>query len=152
MTDDALGDDDVTALVARLRRRQVSPGELRAAVAARLVAVDPTLRGLGLDRADESTHHDVLLSPVLAHRTPPLGWLHPAVPFDELAERLVRYVGFAPLQNVACAPVIAVPAGRHGALPVGVQLAGRPGDEATLVELAFELESAVRTANGVHAV
>lgn len=104
-----------------------------------------------LPYADEFTHHDVLLSPVLAHRTPPLGWLHPAVPFDELARRLVRYVGFTPLQNVAGAPATAVPAGRDGALPVGVQLAGRPGDEATLLGVAFELEDAGRPTNGVAA-
>ncbi|GAA4832472.1 amidase [Actinomycetospora corticicola] len=97
-----------------------------------------------LPYAEEFTHHDVLLSPVLAHRTPPLGWLNPAVPFDELAERLVRYVGFTPLQNVAGAPAIAVPAGWDGRLPVGVQIAGLPGDEATLLELAFELEAAER--------
>ncbi|MDL5159313.1 amidase [Actinomycetospora termitidis] len=90
----------------------------------------------------EFTHHDVLLSPVLAHRTPELGWLHPAVPFEELRERLVRYVGFTPLQNVAGAPAVAVPAGRDGrGLPVGVQLAGLPGDEARLLEVAYELEA-----------
>ena len=89
-----------------------------------------------------------LLSPVLAHLTPPLGWLHPAVPFEELAARLVRYVGFTPLQNVAGAPAVAVPAGRDGTLPVGVQLAGRSGDEATLLELAFELEGS----NGARAL
>ncbi|WP_433802629.1 amidase [Actinomycetospora sp. CA-084318] len=94
--------------------------------------------------AEEFTHHDVLLSPVLAHRTPRLGWLHPAVPFDELAQRLVRYVGFTPLQNVAGAPAVAVPAGRAGTLPVGVQLAGRRGDERTLLEVAFELEAAAQ--------
>ncbi|MEJ2866698.1 amidase [Actinomycetospora sp. OC33-EN08] len=91
----------------------------------------------------EFIHQDVLLSPVLAHRTPPLGWLHPAVPFDDLRERLVRYVGFTPLQNVAGAPAVSVPAGRDGrGLPIGVQLAGLPGDEGVLLGLAGELEAA----------
>ncbi|MFC5061162.1 amidase [Actinomycetospora atypica] len=99
------------------------------------------LRAVGATYADEFVHHDVLLSPVLAHRTPRLGHLHPAVPFDELRERLVRYVGFTPLQNVAGAPAIAVPAGvdAHG-LPVGVHLAAARGDERTLLELAYALE------------
>ncbi|HEY2225548.1 amidase [Actinomycetospora sp.] len=90
----------------------------------------------------EFVHHDVLLSPVLAHRTPRLGWLHPAVPFDELRERLVNYVGFTPLQNVAGTPAIAVPAARGGdGLPIGVQLASARGDERTLIELAYLLEA-----------
>ncbi len=91
---------------------------------------------------DEFVHHDVLLSPVLAHRTPELGWLHPAVPFDELRDRLVNYVGFTPLQNVAGAPAMAVPGGRTAdGMPIGVQLAGATGDERTLIELAYLLEA-----------
>ena len=90
----------------------------------------------------EFVHHDVLLSPVLAHRTPELGWLHPTVPFDELRQRLVNYVGFTPLQNVAGAPAIALPGGRTAdGLPLGVQLAGAVGDERTLLELAYLLEA-----------
>ena len=90
----------------------------------------------------EFTHHDVLLSPVLAHRTPELGWLHPAVPFDELRDRLVNYVGFTPLQNVAGAPAVALPGGRTAdGLPIGVQLAGAVGDERRLLELAYLLEA-----------
>ena len=90
----------------------------------------------------EFVHHDVLLSPVLAHRTPELGRLHPTVPFDELRQRLVNYVGFTPLQNVAGAPAVALPGGRTAdGLPVGVQLAGAVGDERTLLELAYLLEA-----------
>ncbi len=100
------------------------------------------LKQVGKAYDDEFVHHDVLLSPVLAHRTPELGWLHPTVPFDELRERLVNYVGFTPLQNVAGAPAIALPGGRtQDGLPIGVQLAGAPGDERTLVELAYLLEA-----------
>ena len=71
---------------------------------------------------DEFVHHDVLLSPVLAHRTPELGWLHPTVPFDELRQRLVNYVGFTPLQNVA---------GRAGDRGAGRQDRGRDARSAS---------------------
>ncbi|MCD2197880.1 amidase [Actinomycetospora endophytica] len=100
------------------------------------------LRKIEAQYDDEFVHHDVLLSPTLAHRTPELGRLHPAVPFDELRERLIDYVGFTPLQNVAGAPAVSLPGGRStDGLPVGVQLAAAKGDERTLIELAYLLEA-----------
>lgn len=100
------------------------------------------LRRVGAEYDGEFVHHDVLLSPVLAHRTPQLGWLHPTVPFDELRERLVKYVGFTPQQNVAGAPAVSVPGGTTvDGLPIGVQLASAHGDERTLIELAYLLEA-----------
>lgn len=101
------------------------------------------LRRVARDYDDEFVHHDVLLTPVLAHRTPELGRLNPAVPFDELRDRLVRYVGFTPLQNVSGGPAISVPVGRTAdGLPIGVQLGAARGDERTLIELAYSLEAA----------
>jgi amidase len=55
--------------------------------------------------------HDLILSPVLAHTTPKLGQLSPAVPFPELLRRLTDYVAFTPLNNVAGAPVLSLPMG-----------------------------------------
>ncbi|QBJ96909.1 amidase [Rhodococcus sp. ABRD24] len=50
-------------------------------------------------------------------------------------------VGWA---NISGAPVVSTPAGRSAAtgLPFGVQIGGRPWDEATLVEIALELQRA----------
>ncbi len=45
---------------------------------------------------------------------------------------------------VAGYPSISVPAGFAGALPIGVSLVGRPGDETTLWQLAFSFEQATR--------
>ncbi|HEX4252140.1 MAG TPA: amidase [Pseudonocardia sp.] len=85
--------------------------------------------------------HEVVLAPVLAHTTPRLGTLSPRVPFDELLDRLVRYVAFTPLNNVAGSPAISLPTGATaGGLPIGVQLSASHGDERTLLELAFALE------------
>jgi amidase len=85
--------------------------------------------------------HDVVLSPVLAHSPPKLGYLSPNVPFDELLTRLQRYVAYTPLNNVAGTPAISLPAGATAeGVPVGVQLSGAYGDERTLLELAFALE------------
>lgn len=90
------------------------------------------------------TQFDVLLSPVLAHTTPKLGYISPQLPFDELFARIQNYVTFTPIQNIAGAPAISLPMGSttaHG-LPIGMQLSANLGDERTLLELAFELEEA----------
>ncbi|MBT3151471.1 amidase [Streptomyces sp. CHD11] len=86
---------------------------------------------------------DLILSPVLAHTTPPLGHLSPAVPYATLIERLVNYVSFTPVNNVVGTPSISVPAASAtpDGLPIGVMFSGRPGAERKLLELAFELEA-----------
>jgi amidase len=88
------------------------------------------------------SRHEVILSPVVAHTTPKLGVLSPRVPFDELIDRLINYVAFTPLNNVAGGPAISLPCGvvAETELPIGVQLSTAHGDERTLLELAFALE------------
>jgi amidase len=87
--------------------------------------------------------HDVVLSPVVARRTPTLGHLSPQVGFDTLLVRLVRHVEFTPLANVAGLPSIAVPGPLDaGGLPTSTMLTATWGDERTLLELTFELEQA----------
>ncbi|MFJ9388109.1 amidase [Nocardioides sp. NPDC101246] len=86
-------------------------------------------------------HHDVVLCPVVAGVTPPLGHLSPNVPFEELVDRLQRHVAFTPLQNITGAPAISLPmALSEEGLPIGVQLSAAYGDERTLLELAYALE------------
>lgn len=100
------------------------------------------LRRVRQDYATLFTRHDVLLSPVLAHVTPELGWLSPTVPFDQLLQRLLDYVAFTPLNNVAGSPAIALPVGSSArGLPIGVHLSVAHGDERTLLELAYALEA-----------
>ena len=86
---------------------------------------------------------DVLVSPVLGHAPPQIGYLGTDVPFDTHLIRLLRYASFTPLQNISGAPAISLPLGRSGhGLPIGVQFAAPLGAERTLLELAFELEVA----------
>ncbi|GGW86093.1 putative amidase AmiC [Streptomyces malachitofuscus] len=86
---------------------------------------------------------DLILSPVLAHTTPPLGHLSPTVPYETLIERLVSYVAFTPVNNIVGTPSLSVPATAttSDGLPIGVMFSARPGAERTLLELAFELEA-----------
>lgn len=87
--------------------------------------------------------YDAVLTPVLGHTTPEIGYLSPEQDFDQLFERLTRYVSFTPLANTTGAPAIALPMGQtDNNLPISVHLMGRHGGERTLLELAYALEEA----------
>ncbi|WP_254774274.1 amidase [Marinobacter sp. AC-23] len=100
------------------------------------------LRRARFDFANAMTDLDAVLTPTLGHTTPKLGHLNPSVPFDILFDRLTRYANFTPLANVTGAPALSLPmALTPENLPVSVQLMGKHGDERTLLQLAFALES-----------
>jgi amidase len=87
--------------------------------------------------------YDLVLSPVVATTTPRLGELSPAQDFEQLFERLTRFVAFTPLNNATGGPAIALPAAMsRGGLPIGVHLSAAHGAERTLLEVAYELEEA----------
>lgn len=96
------------------------------------------------DYARAMAGYDAVLTPVLGHTTPEIGYLSPTVDFDTLFDRLTRYVSFTPLANASGAPAMSLPAtlDQHN-LPVSIQLMGRHGGERTLLELAFALEEAM---------
>jgi amidase len=88
-------------------------------------------------------HHDVVLTPTLA--TPPwrLGHLSPILSRVELLNRTARSVGYTPIQNIAGCPAMSVPLHwSDEGLPIGTHFAAAPGAEATLLGLAYQLESA----------
>jgi amidase len=87
--------------------------------------------------------YDVVVSPVLATPPAPLGFVSPDVPTKDLVPRLLSYVGYTTLHNVAGAASMSLPLHwTADGLPVGVQVAARPGGERTLFELAYEVEAA----------
>jgi amidase len=101
------------------------------------------LKAMSAPYAQWLTDYDVILSPVLAKAPIELTWLDPTLPFDEVQERLLKYVLYTPLLNVVGAPAMSVPAG-FGAngLPVGAHFFTKVGAERTLFSLAYELERA----------
>jgi amidase len=85
---------------------------------------------------------DVVLTPGLAKLPVPIGWVfEPADPWEQF-ERGGEFTPFTPIVNVTGQPAAMVPFGIVDGLPVGVQLIGRPGDEATLFRLAAQIEQA----------
>jgi len=95
------------------------------------------------DYAASFNQYDVMLSPVLAHTTPEIGYLDPSQDFEVMMDKLTRYASFTPLNNASGGPAISLPMGHSkNNLPIGLQFAANHGDERTLLELAFELEEA----------
>lgn len=101
------------------------------------------LRRFAAEYAKPFQNYDVVLSPVLAHEPPPIGYLGPKVDPRTHLVRLLRYVSLTPLHNVAGAPAISLPlaTSRHG-VPIGIHVAADIGQERLLLELALELEEA----------
>jgi amidase len=89
------------------------------------------------------TQYDVTLTPTLATESPQIGHLTPIADYDELMDRLLDWVAFTPLQNANGDPAISLPLQQTASgLPLGMMFAAGAGQEATLIELAYELEEA----------
>ncbi len=83
---------------------------------------------------------DVLVSPVIAVPPPPIGWLSDP---DHGMERLTSIMQFTAQFNVSGQPAVSLPLHwSEPGLPVGVQFVGPIDDEALLIRLAAQLETA----------
>ncbi len=118
-------------------------------------ALGPTLQrlqanALAYDTWFPAHQFDVVLSPVLSSGPPLLGEIGPRVAFDTLVARLIEYVGYTPIHNLAGAPAMSVPLyWTPTGLPIGTMFAARAGNERTLFELAYELEAAAPWAHRI---
>lgn len=109
--------------------------------AARLPAAIVRLRRSRQDLDALLARVDVVASPTLGTLPPPIGWLDPRQPFEQLRARLGEFVPFTPAWNVTGAPAVSVPAWRSAeGLPIGVQLGAGHGGEDLLLGLAGQLE------------
>jgi amidase len=96
--------------------------------------------------------YDIWLSPTTARVAEPWGTYglsKPGVGWSNLIEELFQ----APVQytiphNIMGTPAISLPLGMHSTgLPIGIQIAGPPADEATVLQVARQLEQAMPWAN-----
>jgi amidase len=89
------------------------------------------------------TRYDVILSTVLAGPPPKLGYFDQNGDVETFVERVTSYLSVTPLHNATGTPAMSVPLHwTADGLPVGVHFAGRYGEEATLLQLAAQLETA----------
>jgi Asp-tRNA(Asn)/Glu-tRNA(Gln) amidotransferase A subunit family amidase len=129
--------DDVEAVTWAVYRRglEVSGVEYVEAIAAAHAAGRKLGQFLG--------RYDVILSTTLAGPPPLLGYFAQNGDVETFTERVKDYLSVTPLHNATGTPAMTVPLHwTADGLPVGVHFAGRYGEEATLLALAAELETA----------
>jgi amidase len=86
---------------------------------------------------------DVLITPVAGIVAPPVEW----APWDQTPEehhrRFANYANFAHPFNLSGQPAISLPLEwTEAGLPIGVQLVGRPLEDATILSLGMQFEEA----------
>ncbi|HZC50899.1 MAG TPA: amidase [Mycobacterium sp.] len=108
----------------------------------RLPAVIMRLRRMRRRSAEFFRSYDAVLTPTVADETPRVGYLAPT-DYQQLMQRLIDWVAFTPWQNVTGDPAISLPLAQTAdGMPAGMMLAAEMGQEALLLELAYELEEA----------
>jgi amidase len=118
------------------RGRALSARELSAALSA-LAAYERSL-------IKQLASFDAVLTPALAMTPRPIGWYDQEDGERNFAQQ-VQYTPFTSMLNVSGLPAIVLPVYQTAdGLPMGVQLIGRPGGEATLLALGAQLERRVR--------
>jgi amidase len=101
------------------------------------------LRGWARRVAAFWDEYDLVLTPTLAQPPPPVGALmDPDDPWGNF-DRAWRFTPFTQVANVTGLPAVSAPLHWSAeGLPIGVQLIGRPADEATLIRVSAQLEQA----------
>jgi amidase len=113
---------------------------LQGAPLRRAMAAEPA-RSAQINRIFDD--HDLLLTPTLPMTPWPLGrWEGRSIATTMLAAGEV--VGFTSVWNYTGQPAASLPAAlTDDGVPIGVQLVSRPGDEATILSVAAQLEAEI---------
>ena len=112
--------------------------------AADYVNATQTMHRLGRQMAAFHAGYDVLLTPGLGTLPPTLGWIDMMLEdVDEYWRRVFTFSPFTVWFNLTGQPALMLPLGRTAAgFPIAVQLAGRYGEEGTILSLGAQLEKA----------
>jgi amidase len=126
----------------RLEKRTKGMARMGAMVPARFVARTRAREAKVAERLNRLlSDHDVILTPGAARPAPPVRRYEGKGAFVTL-NGVAAWVPYFGPWNFTGQPAVSVPAGfTDDGLPRGVQLVGRPSDEATLVSLAAQIEA-----------
>lgn len=96
------------------------------------------------DQMFKSLKVDVMLTPTLAHTTPIIGHLGADVDFETQFKRMTNWACYTPYANASGGPAISLPMGEDQTtgLPIGMMFWANHGEDALLLELAYQLEEA----------
>ncbi len=101
------------------------------------------LRKMGNVSSATFEKYDIVMTPVLAHKTPKIGHFSPELTYDDVCKNAVEFATYTGLYNVTGEPAISLPMGLDSnGMPLGVQFAAPYGEDKRLIELAYELEEA----------
>ncbi len=116
---------------------------------AQYAAAMVTIHQVGRTLSSAFDRYDAVLLSTLGRLPQPLGTLDTnAADLSGYAETLYTFMPNTQPFNVSGSPAISLPLGTSvEGLPIGVQLAARGGDEATLIRLAAQIETAQPWAN-----
>lgn len=87
---------------------------------------------------------DLILTPTTAHIPPAIGYLSMSLPYEELFERIQQWACFTPYHNATGGPSISLPVQHYHEenVPMGMMLSANLGQEAILLDIAYQLEAA----------
>jgi amidase len=117
--------------------------EARELDALQLRAAQATLAAGARRVVTATLQYDAIVTPALAQPPVPIGTVHGSRMPEPLAalQDSDRFTPYTAIWNMTGQPAISLPLSiDDDALPLGVQLVGRPADEATLLALAASIE------------
>lgn len=87
---------------------------------------------------------DMILTPTTSHVPPAIGYLSMTLPYETLFERIQNWACFTPYHNATGGPSISVPIQHYEEedLPMGMLLSANHGQEAVLLDIAYQMEAA----------
>lgn len=110
----------------------------------RYAAVWQRMEGIVAAYLDRLNEIDIWMTPTFSTEIVRVGVFGPDRKWDDQRDHLVDYAGYCWIDNFAGSPSISLPMGfSDNGLPVGVQFATKPGGEALLLALAYQLETAI---------
>src|SRR5712691_3293792 len=110
--------------------------------ASELIFAEAYLQAVTRTALNVFNSYDAFLSPTLASPPVPVGYFDEVDPAENF-ERQKRFTPYTALYNISGQPAVNLPLyWNSDGLPIGVMLAGRIGDEATLISLSAQVEAA----------